>query len=51
MHSTMTIHMFGTMGFLSLASVVGTVVYAYYEDKGCDPLAAGKIENPNQVEK
>ena len=34
---------------MSVASIVGAVIYAYYADKGCDPLAAGILSNPNQV--
>jgi hypothetical protein len=32
-----------------LTTVTGLVVYAYYANAGCDPLAAKYIRNPNQV--
>jgi len=32
-----------------LASAVGLVVYAYYQQKGCDPIRADYISSPNQV--
>lgn len=32
-----------------LTTVTGLVVYAYYANAGCDPLAAKYIKNPNQV--
>ena len=32
-----------------LASAVGLVVYAYYRQKGCDPIRADYITSPNQV--
>nr|KAG5692605.1 hypothetical protein BaRGS_030033 [Batillaria attramentaria] len=34
---------------LSLALYEGTVAYAFYETRGCDPLASKIITNPNQV--
>ncbi len=33
-----------------LSFLVGWVMFAYNTDSGCDPLAAGYISNPNQVE-
>ena len=32
-----------------LAAAVGLVIYAYYQQKGCDPIRAVKITTPNQV--
>ena len=32
-----------------LTCLTGLVVFTYYEQKGCDPLRAGYISNPNQV--
>ena len=29
--------------------VQGVTIYAYFYDKGCDPLAAGKVQNVNQI--
>ncbi|KAK7477611.1 hypothetical protein BaRGS_00031159 [Batillaria attramentaria] len=34
---------------LSLALYEGTVAYAFYETRGCDPLASKIITNPNQI--
>ncbi|KAK7090456.1 hypothetical protein V1264_010250 [Littorina saxatilis] len=34
---------------LSMACYEGIVAFAYYQTKGCDPLASKKITNPNQV--
>jgi SSS family transporter len=39
-------------GFVILQLLVmfeGLVAYAYYVQKGCDPLASGQISNPNQI--
>ncbi|KAL4221250.1 Sodium-coupled monocarboxylate transporter 1 [Mactra antiquata] len=39
-------------GFFLLESLVmlqGLVAFAYFTDKGCDPLASGQISNPNQI--
>lgn len=32
-----------------LCSVCGVITFAYYAKRGCDPLEAGVIDNPNQV--
>jgi len=32
-----------------LASAVGLVIYAYYQQQGCDPIRAEYITTPNQV--
>ncbi|RUS91210.1 hypothetical protein EGW08_001016 [Elysia chlorotica] len=34
---------------MSIATYEGVVSYAYYQTKGCDPLASGQISNPNQI--
>ncbi|XP_071086138.1 sodium-coupled monocarboxylate transporter 1-like [Haliotis cracherodii] len=34
---------------LSLATLEGLVAFAYYYDKGCDPLKSKQITNPNQI--
>ncbi|KAK7477609.1 hypothetical protein BaRGS_00031157 [Batillaria attramentaria] len=34
---------------LSLACYEGIIAYAYYETKGCDPLASNKLSDPNQM--
>jgi len=34
---------------ISLAAIEGIIAYAYYDTKGCDPLASKQIANPNQV--
>ena len=39
----------GLIIFKSLSMMVGMVAFAFYQFKGCDPLAAGHIENANQV--
>ena len=33
----------------ALATAVGAVIYAYYADIGCDPLASKQIGNPSQI--
>ncbi|XP_013413179.1 sodium-coupled monocarboxylate transporter 2-like isoform X1 [Lingula anatina] len=33
----------------SLTCMVGMTMFAYYSQKGCDPLAAGYVSNPNQL--
>lgn len=32
-----------------LAMVQGVTIYAYFTDKGCDPLASGQVQNLNQI--
>lgn len=39
----------GTILFTLLSTMAGMVAYAYYEKKGCDPLAARYISNGNQI--
>ena len=41
-----------TLGFIFLqlgAYSAGIVMFAYYSDKGCGPLAGKEINSPNQV--
>ena len=33
----------------ALAMLCGVAIFGYYHTKGCDPLADGAINNPNQV--
>ena len=33
----------------SLTCMVGFVVFAFYQERGCDPLRSGEIGNSNQV--
>ena len=33
----------------TLASLAGLCIFAHFTNIGCDPLADGKISNPNQV--
>ena len=37
------------IGLQLLVLIEGLVVYAYFSSKGCDPLGAGLITNPNQI--
>ena len=30
--------------------MAGFGMYGYYSKKGCDPISAGEIESPNQVQ-
>lgn len=39
----------GVFILLTSACVAGISVFAYYADKGCDPLANKDIRNPNQI--
>ena len=39
----------GFVAFTTLSVMAGMVAFAYYDMKGCDPLAAGLISNGNQV--
>ena len=39
----------GSILLKTMACLCGLVTFAYYTDKGCDPLGAGYITNPNQV--
>ena len=34
----------------TLASLAGLCIFAHFTNIGCDPLADGKISNPNQVD-
>lgn len=34
---------------ITAACISGFTTFAYFEDKGCDPLAEGQINNINQV--
>ena len=40
----------GLMFFMTITALSGMAIYAYYASVGCDPLEAGYISNPNQVE-
>ncbi|CAH1799507.1 unnamed protein product [Owenia fusiformis] len=33
----------------SVTCLAGIVMFSYYADKGCDPLRAGYVKNPNQL--
>lgn len=33
----------------ALVMLEGLTVFAYFSEKGCDPVASGKIDNPNQI--
>ena len=39
----------GFVTFTTLSVMAGMVAFAYFDMKGCDPLAAGLISNGNQV--
>ena len=39
----------GVFFMLTAACVAGISVFAFYADRGCDPLANKDIKNPNQV--
>ncbi|CAH1796926.1 unnamed protein product [Owenia fusiformis] len=39
----------GTLLLLGLTCLAGLVIFAYYANKGCDPIGAGYITNPNQL--
>lgn len=34
---------------MSLTSLSGLSMFAFYEQKGCDPVRSGQISNANQV--
>ena len=36
---------------INVVCMLGIVVFAYYYEIGCDPLASKQISNPNQVGK
>ena len=38
-----------TLTMYTLVYLCGIVVYAYYEQLGCDPLKTGQITSSNQV--
>ena len=47
--SALYISSFLMMFVYVLATGVGLVIYAYYQQAGCDPLRSRRINSPNQV--
>ena len=45
----MMMNCLGVFLMLTAACVAGISVFAFYADRGCDPLANKDIKNPNQV--
>ncbi|XP_050398733.1 sodium-coupled monocarboxylate transporter 1 isoform X1 [Patella vulgata] len=43
------LNVIGVIILLTLTSLTGIVVFAYYAQKGCDPLSAGYVSNSNQL--
>ncbi|CAH1790095.1 unnamed protein product [Owenia fusiformis] len=39
----------GILFLITICCVAGIVCFAYYQDKGCDPLKAGFVDNSNQL--
>ncbi|XP_069105008.1 sodium/iodide cotransporter-like [Argopecten irradians] len=50
--SAKRMYLFTAFAFLItnlIAALEGVVMFAYYEAKGCDPLEAKEVDNPNQL--
>ena len=47
LYSSLLLNAPGMFIIITLCSFTGLVMYAYYVD--CDPLAAGIVDDPNQV--
>ncbi|XP_069103853.1 sodium-dependent multivitamin transporter-like [Argopecten irradians] len=50
--SAKRMYLFTAFAFLItnlIAALEGVVMFAYYESKGCDPLEAKEVDNPNQL--
>ena len=45
----MLLNAVGVMCIGLLCALTGMVLFAFYADQGCDPLADGKVTSPNQV--
>ncbi|ESO87861.1 hypothetical protein LOTGIDRAFT_179213 [Lottia gigantea] len=43
------LNVIGVIILLTLTALAGIVVFAYYAQKGCDPLSAGYVSNSNQL--
>ncbi|XP_064614602.1 LOW QUALITY PROTEIN: sodium-coupled monocarboxylate transporter 1-like [Liolophura sinensis] len=39
----------GVVLMMTLTCLSGVVIFSYYAQKGCDPLASGEIKNSNQI--
>ncbi len=39
----------GAIVFMSLSCLAGVSMFAYFTQKGCDPLRGGQIKDVNQV--
>jgi len=47
--ATVLLNIPGILIFMTICVLSGMVIYAYYASIGCDPLASGIIDNPNQL--
>jgi len=47
--ATVLLNIPGILIFMTICVLSGMAIFAYYEQVGCDPLAAGIIDNPNQL--
>ena len=45
----MLLNILGMAVLLTIASLTGIVIFAYYVQQDCDPLTSGRVGNPNQV--
>ncbi|KAL5020353.1 hypothetical protein ScPMuIL_003245 [Solemya velum] len=43
------LNILGVIILLTVTCLAGIVIFAYYAQKGCDPISSGEINNPNQL--
>lgn len=45
----MLLNVLGVIILVTVTSLAGIVMFAYYAQKGCDPLTSEKVSNSNQL--
>lgn len=49
LYSAVLLNILGVFILVTITCLAGIVVFAYYAEKGCDPLTNGDVSNSNQV--
>jgi uncharacterized membrane-anchored protein len=47
--SAVLLNVLGVIILVTVTSLAGIVMFAYYAQKGCDPLTSDKVSNSNQL--